>query len=368
VALKCLAKEPPDRYDSATALADDLERWLAGEPTRARPLPVIGQAWRWLKRNAATAVGLALLGIATGLAGAFAPFALSRLNAEFLLPQDAGPLNPLLWINTIQAVPAIRFAVLGLTAVLLVGGGWFVRLVARPKTPRAALGAAAAVGLIAILVTFAFIGPLLATAPPGTMVPSLHPIASPEEVRSERSPPTYLGTTVPQADGEYLSRFLTDQERAGGEYVRAAAIDNLYRRALGANRLHNGLAIGWLALGFILITGFVWALHGTGAADYTARSGRGPLARVGVYLELYLPTLALTAWTLLMIGMTIILSRANVTGRPSWGSRLIPVAGLGLAVGLAHVGVARRWRWWVRVGLYLACIVGIILGVTVTGP
>lgn len=66
--LKCLEKEPRDRYASMLELVDDLERWLAEEPIAARP----PGAWRRLKAAArrrprlATALAtgtLALLGL-----------------------------------------------------------------------------------------------------------------------------------------------------------------------------------------------------------------------------------------------------------------------------------------------------------------
>jgi WD40 repeat protein len=58
VCLKCLEKEPPKRYSSAEALAEDLEHFLAGEPVSVRPMARSERLWRWCRRNPAVA-GLA---------------------------------------------------------------------------------------------------------------------------------------------------------------------------------------------------------------------------------------------------------------------------------------------------------------------
>ncbi len=51
IAMRCLEKDPADRYRQAAALADDLDRWLQGRSIRARRAGAAARAWRRIRRR-----------------------------------------------------------------------------------------------------------------------------------------------------------------------------------------------------------------------------------------------------------------------------------------------------------------------------
>ncbi len=80
ICLKAMAKSPARRYSTAKELADDLRRFVAREPIRARPVGMVERLWRWCRRNP---VAASLL-VAVSLGSAFGLWHLSRLSEQLV--------------------------------------------------------------------------------------------------------------------------------------------------------------------------------------------------------------------------------------------------------------------------------------------
>ena len=82
ICLKCLEKEPARRYGSAGELADDLNRWLANEPIRARPPSAVYRLRKFSRRNRTALAMAALILFALVLLGGGAGWAVRDRTAR----------------------------------------------------------------------------------------------------------------------------------------------------------------------------------------------------------------------------------------------------------------------------------------------
>jgi hypothetical protein len=87
ICLKCLEKSPTARYPTSRALAEELVRFLEGEPIQARPASVVRKTVSWARRHPGILVALAAFFM---VALSFGVFYLLEENA-FLRAQQADP-------------------------------------------------------------------------------------------------------------------------------------------------------------------------------------------------------------------------------------------------------------------------------------
>jgi hypothetical protein len=94
ICLKAMELEPQDRYQSAKALADDAERWLADEPIVAPREPWADTIRRWARRRRPLVVGFAIAGILLLMTASYLFGQLDQVRRNIALPYALQPFYP----------------------------------------------------------------------------------------------------------------------------------------------------------------------------------------------------------------------------------------------------------------------------------
>jgi hypothetical protein len=154
ICLKCLAKEPRQRYASAEALAADLGHWLAGEPLSVRTPSLVSLLRFWLRQNFGAAGWMVVVGLVFGLLGGLQTWVRGHdLFFDSYAAAEAYRRLPSLdppWLLAISwHVPnwvrlAVWLAMMGLVST----AGWIVGALVWPKNRAADIGAGLVTGFV----------------------------------------------------------------------------------------------------------------------------------------------------------------------------------------------------------------------------
>ena len=121
ICLKCLEKEPARRYGTAADIADDLDRWLRGEPIRARPTGAFERVVKWVRRKPGQATASFVIALALVAGGVALDRAMRYTRASDAADAaKMGYVNS--WVGQARAArvggkPGQRFEALGALAV-----------------------------------------------------------------------------------------------------------------------------------------------------------------------------------------------------------------------------------------------------------
>jgi serine/threonine protein kinase len=110
---KAAERLPSDRYGSALAFAEDLERFARGEVILARPSGRVQRAARWLVRHRLSAAAVALLGVSILVIGAYSPQLAHQIQVSQLQQQLEYSLDKSSWTAEDLSAAEISVAELG---------------------------------------------------------------------------------------------------------------------------------------------------------------------------------------------------------------------------------------------------------------
>jgi ribonuclease P protein component len=330
ICLRCLHKEPQERYGSAEALALELEHWLAGEPLSVRPPSLPALLRLWLRQHFGAAgwmigVGLAI-GILSGLTGWLVFIGPAIADSAAVYRQLPGIDPPLLAIPW-RVSPAWGRLVYIVTVLLFAASGLVPAMLIRPKNRAADVAAGAITGLVAAITAIA-----IAYGWWGVLVATVEPVNEDLQLLSRAAWEAQANPDDRPAAGRLLHKY-RDLQRI----PVTSRGDVLYHKLRADLTARIPLGI-WLGILFMLGVCESVCIAGTMAAGPLVRRHGLAAAVILPYLEIVIPS---TALLLLACGM-LLNPWVKKGDLEAW--HLIMAMFLLLAI----VAALRRWPWYAR--------------------
>ncbi|MBL8822002.1 MAG: serine/threonine protein kinase [Planctomycetia bacterium] len=342
ICLKCLAKDPDDRYTSAAVLADDLAHWLAGEPISVRPPNTSRQVLEWLRKHSSGAIRLITIGMISGLIMSiammivFIPQVMTSSEQSLeKFPSVAKPLF-LRWLDwkSLREIPEYVVWLMPIIALFSwIMQGPLIMLLLRPRASNGALALGLGCGTISGI-TACFSGVAQTIVLANAIVPQIENMRCISLMGFDNS------EIRANARKELLERLpdlqkIPDMEQSGAflGYLVSMQVLGIFEGVM-------------LALLFVFVLGMTSVVCQTLVAYYLSRREKSSWYALMYYVEFVTAFLFLIAYPIHF--------ETNLLNNISWLWCI-------LACAVAIVGAIHRWGLILRLGLYVLCLLGLIL-------
>lgn len=333
ICMKCLAKEPGQRYATAGELAGDLEKWLNGEPISITSPSMASVTRVWLKQNFGRVAWAFLIGPVFGIVSGLCLWysTTHQKISSVIRTYDSLPSadRPMIWFPFDTPVWASTL-LMSIFAILIVSIGFVTTVFVKPKNQGADLAAGAIVGVCAALAGFmTCLGSL------GVLTSQTSDVAAILDVVKE-----YDAGSVHEAYAKYPELEGLDQVEQVALLLDKQSHDRLFTVPRGI----------WLGVIASLTVYFFPCLFEAYAAGPILRKHKTWTRSLVPYIETAFPVAILMTIFAVMFSTWLLYGAVGVL--PSWSLWL-----LFFLIIIAVVVRRRTWRWPVRVAVQLGVAV-----------